>query len=227
MRSRILLLYALGIAALWAGCSHTSSEVPSSQQPSAAAAPAASDPVTAFETVRAVLQSPRCQNCHPAGDRPLQGDQSLVHTMNVERGPDGHGLPGAHCGTCHGNANPPDSYGAHQPPGVSTDWHLPPPDVKMVFVGRSPKELCEQLKDPQRNGGKDMAALVTHVSTDPLVLWGWAPGFGRQPVAVPRAEFVSAFRRWADAGGPCPSDDPKAASRLGEPSSRPVRGSGR
>ena len=111
-----------------------------------------------------MLQSPRCQNCHPAIDRPLQGDLSLAHTMNVQRGPDGHGVPGAHCTTCHGKANPPDSYGAHQPPGVATDWHLPPPDMKMVFVERSAKELCEQLKDPARNGHKDMAALVQHVS---------------------------------------------------------------
>ncbi|HZW89604.1 MAG TPA: Isoquinoline 1-oxidoreductase subunit [Myxococcaceae bacterium] len=213
MRARTLLLSALGLAALWAGCSHTSSDVPASSKPAAAAAPAsAPEALTAFETVRAVLQSPRCQNCHPASDRPLQGDQSVVHTMDVQRGPDGHGRAAAHCSTCHGKANPPDSYGAHQPPGVTTDWHLPPPDMKMVFVGRSPRELCEQLKDPQRNGGKDMAALLTHVSSDPLVLWGWSPGFGRQPVAVPHADFVSAFRRWADAGGPCPPEAPRTAS---------------
>jgi hypothetical protein len=213
MRSRTLFLSALGIAALWAGCSHTSSDVPPSSKPAVAAAPAsASDGLTAFEAVRAVLQSPRCQNCHPAIDRPLQGDLSVVHTMDVQRGPDGHGRPAAHCSTCHGKANPPDSYGAHQPPGVSTDWHLPPPDMKMVFVGRSPKDLCEQLKDPQRNGGKDMAALVHHVSSDPLVLWGWAPGFGRKPVSISHADFVAAFQRWANAGGPCPPEAPRTAS---------------
>lgn len=213
MGHRTFLLPGLCAAALLAACSHGSSDQPkpSSSVP-AVAAPAESDPVAAFETVRAVLQSPRCQNCHPPIDRPLQGDLSVVHTMNIQRGPDGHGLSGAHCGTCHGKANPPDSYGAHQPPGVSTDWHLPPPDMKMVFVGRSPNDLCEQLKDPQRNGGKDLAALVRHVSIDPLVLWAWTPGFGRKPVSISHGDFVAAFQRWADAGGPCPPEGPRTAS---------------
>jgi cytochrome c5 len=214
MAPNVLLLSPLATAVLLVGCSHASGDVPAPTPAAAVTAPPASDAVTGFETVRAVLQSPRCQNCHPATDRPLQGDLSVVHTMNVQRGPDGRGVPGAHCATCHGRANPPDSYGPHQPPGVATDWHLPPPDMKMVFVGRSPKELCEQLKDPQRNGGKDMTALVEHVSTDPLVLWGWAPGYGRQPVAVPHADFVAAFTRWANAGGPCPTEGPRTASRL-------------
>jgi hypothetical protein len=190
---RLPLLAALGALALLAS---------SAIEPTLAAAP--TDPVAAFETVRAVLQDPRCQNCHPVGDRPLQGDASLVHSMNIQRGPDGHGVPGAECTTCHGKANLPASYGAHQPPGVSSDWHLPKPDMKMTFVGPSPRELCEQLKDPARNGGMTFPALLKHVSSDPLVLWGWAPGTGRKPVAVPHAEFVAAFQRWSAAGGPCP-----------------------
>ena len=39
----------------------------------------------AFATVARVLQSPRCQNCHPAGDRPLQGDRGRPHRMNISR----------------------------------------------------------------------------------------------------------------------------------------------
>jgi hypothetical protein len=73
----------------------------------------------------------------------------------------------------------------------------------MVFAGLSSAALCEQLKDPKQNGSKDMAALVHHVSADPLVLWGWSPGFGRAPVPVPHAEFVRAFKAWVDAGAPC------------------------
>lgn len=218
-QARRFLIAAIGAPALLAGCSHASSDGPKPTPTAAAAAPAASDAVAAFETVRTVLQSPRCQNCHPAIDRPLQGDLSLIHSMNVQRGPDGHGLAGARCSTCHGKANPPASYGPHQPPGVSTDWHLPKPETKMVFVGRSSRELCEQLKDPARNGGADLPALLKHVSSDPLVLWGWNPGFGRKPVAVPHAEFVAAFKRWADAGGPCPADGPRTASIGAAPAS--------
>src|SRR6266852_6279576 len=48
--------------------------------------------VNAFMKVYKVLMSPRCMNCHPAGDAPLQGDDNHIHTMDVVRGPDGKGL---------------------------------------------------------------------------------------------------------------------------------------
>jgi len=195
------LAVVLGGGVLLASCSHT--EAAALKSTSVAAS--SQDPLVAWESVRTVLQSPRCQNCHPPGDTPLQGDESRVHDQLVQRGPDGHGLPGEQCSTCHGKANLPDSYGPRQPPGVSTEWHLPPPDMKMVFVGLSSRALCEQLKDPTRNGHKDLTGLVKHVSTDPLVLWGWTPGFGRKPVSTPHADFVAAVQRWTAAGAPCPA----------------------
>jgi hypothetical protein len=166
-------------------------------------ASAPQDPLAAFERVRAVLQDPRCQNCHPPGDAPLQGNEGRAHDQNVLRGPDGQGPPGEGCSTCHGPSNLPASYGPNMPPGAP-GWHMPPPEVKMVFVGLSSAPLCQQLKDSKRNGGKDLAALLHHVSDDPLVLWGWSPGLGRRPVGVPHEEFVAAFRAWASAGAPCP-----------------------
>src|SRR5437667_2265423 len=89
------------------------------------------DGLAAFETVRAVLQHPRCQNCHIPGDAPLQFDAGSVHGQNVLRGPDGNGAPGLVCATCHGNANLPARYGAHMPPGAP-NWHLPPAEDKLV-----------------------------------------------------------------------------------------------
>src|SRR5438270_8928944 len=166
---RAPIFYIAGFAAI--SCSHAPAPAPASGAPSAS-----SDPIASFETIRGVLQSPRCVNCHPNGDQPTQGDDSHVHLQSVQRGPAGRGAVGLACSTCHGKANPPDSYGAHMPPGVSTEWRLPPPEHRMVFAGRSSRALCEQLKDPKRNGGKDMAALMHHVSADPLVLWGWSPG---------------------------------------------------
>jgi len=163
----------------------------------------AADGLAAFETVRGVLQHPRCQNCHPAGDAPLQGDEGRVHAMNVLRGPEGRGMVGAECTTCHGPANPSSNYGMHVPPGVVEGWHMPTPEQKLVFVGLAPRALCEQIKDPARNGGKDMAALRTHFDT-PLVKWGWAPGFGRAAVSTPYPTFLTAWETWAAAGAPCP-----------------------
>jgi hypothetical protein len=86
---------------------------------------------------------------------------------------------------------------------VSTGWRLPPAQHTMVFAGLTSAALCEQLKDPERNGGKSMAALIEHVSADPLVMWGWSPGYARKPVPIAHEEFVRAFKTWAAAGAPC------------------------
>jgi hypothetical protein len=191
-------LHRVAFAAALFACSHA-------QPPASGGAPTREQAaaVASFETVRTVLQSPRCVNCHPVGDSPLQGDDSHVHLQYVRRGPEGRGAVGLPCSTCHGRANPPDSYGPLMPPGVSSGWRLPPPEHKMVFAGLSSAALCEQIKDPQRNGGKDMAALFHHIAADPLTLWGWSPGYGRKPVPIAHDEFVRAFKTWMDAGAPC------------------------
>jgi hypothetical protein len=163
----------------------------------------AAGPAAAFETVYKALEHPRCRNCHIPGDAPLIGDDSVVHAQNVIRGPDGRGEVGIECSTCHGTTNLPDSYGEHVPPGAPR-WRLPPPNAKMVFIGRSDSEVCLSLKDPHQNGGMDLSAVVEHLRADPLVLWGWTPGAGRAPVSVPHEELVAKAEQWAAAGGPCP-----------------------
>jgi hypothetical protein len=170
---------------------------------SPAAAPVSqSDGLAAFETVRAVLQHPRCQNCHIPGDAPLQFDAGLVHGQDVVRGRIGMGAPGLLCSTCHGTANPPASYGEHMPPGAP-NWRLPSPEHRMVFIGLSSGELCRHLKDKTETHGKDLDALLRHVTSDKLVLWGWHPGVGRAAVSVPHEEFVAKFKQWMAAGAPC------------------------
>jgi hypothetical protein len=159
--------------------------------------------VTAFATVQKVFQHPRCQNCHIPGDGPLQFDAGRTHMMDVKRGPEGHGAPGLPCTTCHGDANPPGSYGPHAPPGAP-HWALPAPEHKMAWIGLSPTALCETIKSKRQNGGRNFAALIKHVSEDSLVLWGWHPGGAREPVPVPHDELVVKFKQWAAAGGPCP-----------------------
>ena len=154
----------------------------------------------AFLQVYKVFTSPRCQNCHPAGDSPLQGDDSHVHLQNVRRGKDGHGVYGMRCDTCHQTTNLP---GEHMPPGNSK-WSLPFPDHKMVFVGRSPAELCRQLKDPKQTGDRSLQKLLEHVSSDDLVGWAWDPGAGRTPPPLSRAETVAQMKIWVDGGGACP-----------------------
>jgi hypothetical protein len=157
----------------------------------------------AFEVVRSVFQHPRCQNCHVPGDGPAQGDDSHPHGQNVKRGPDGHGAVAMECSSCHQESNLPASYGDNAPPGAP-NWHLPPPSTRMVFIGLSPRALCEAIKDRRLTGGKDLNAMLVHVRDDKLVAWGWAPGGKRSTPPATRAETVAAFKTWIDAGAPCP-----------------------
>jgi hypothetical protein len=189
MRTVLPLAVAAGIAAAFAA---------------AAQPPSEPEALAAFGVVQRVLQHPRCQNCHIPGDAPLQFDEGRVHSQNVLRGRDGRGARGLACATCHATRNPPASYGPHTPPGAP-NWQLPPPEHKMVFIGLPGGELCRGLKNRAENGGRDLAALLAHVRDDELVGWGWSPGLGRAPVDVPREELVAAFRRWMDAGAPCPA----------------------
>jgi hypothetical protein len=153
----------------------------------------------AFVEVASVLQGPRCLACHVPGEAPLQGDDGHVHTMNVKRGADGRGTPALHCTTCHQAEN---SELPHAPPGAP-DWRLPPPKMKMAWQGLAVAALCESLKDPARNGGRSLADVEQHLRTDAIVGWGFAPGPGRQPPRLSRADLVSKFVEWKDAGAPC------------------------
>ncbi len=154
----------------------------------------------AFNRAWTVFNSPRCRNCHPAGDAPLQGDDSHVHIQNVKRGLDGHGVYGMKCNTCHQLANTP---GDNMPPG-NPKWSLPPANMKMVIVGEAPGQFCRQLKDPAQNGGRTLAQIITHVSSDDLVGWAWNPGDGRNPPPLTRPEFAAAMREWVKNGAACP-----------------------
>lgn len=154
----------------------------------------------AFLDVARVLQSPRCQNCHPIGDRPLQGDRGQVHAQNISRASVAAGLP---CTTCHQERNSEVVGVAGGPPGAP-HWGLPPAAHPMVFQGKTPAALCEQLKDPKHNGGKSLAQLLEHVSSDALVLWGWKPGGKRTLPPLPHDKFVAAFSTWVAANGACP-----------------------
>lgn len=155
----------------------------------------------AWQTVYEVLMSPRCMNCHPDGDRPLQTDANVPHAMNISRASDENGLK---CATCHQTQNS-EAFGVVGGPPGAPHWHLPDREMPLVFQNRSAVALCEQLKDPAQNGGRDLAALLTHISRDPLVLWGWNPGGQRTVPPHPHADFVAAFAAWVDGGGACPT----------------------
>jgi hypothetical protein len=151
-----------------------------------------------FTEAGKVLTSPRCVNCHPAGDRPLQGETHRLHQPPVARGPDGFGTPSLRCGSCHQGAN----FDAAGMPGHA-HWHLAPRE--MAWQDKTLPEICAQIKDPARNGGRTLQQLLTHMATDTLVGWAWAPGVGRQPAPGTQQELGALIKAWIETGASCPS----------------------
>jgi hypothetical protein len=160
----------------------------------------AEESAEAFLEAYKVFMHPRCMNCHPKGDAPLQGDDSHPHLQLVKRGPDGKGKYAMKCGACHQDHNLP---GENMPPG-NPNWHLLTPEMPMVFEGKSPRELALQMVDPKQNGGKSLEKLYHHVAEDSLVLWGWDPGEGRTKPPLTHEEFTKVMRTWIDGGAVAP-----------------------
>lgn len=170
---------------------------------STTAAPPKISPVKAAKAwarVYQVLMSPRCMNCHPDGDAPLQTDRSVPHKMNVSRLSEANGMA---CATCHQTHNS-EAIGVVGGPPGAPNWHLPAKETPLIFEGRTAPQLCRQLKDPAQNGNKTLAELLHHVQHDALVLWGWTPGGDRTLPPLSHAEFTAAFQAWVDGGGACP-----------------------
>ena len=151
-----------------------------------------------FTELGKVLTHPRCVNCHPAGDRPRQTDASRLHQPPVERGADGLGLPAMRCPICHQQAN----FEPGRVPG-NPDWHLAPRE--MAWEGKTLAEICTQIKDPARNGGRSLEALVEHIGTDHLVGWAWLPGFGRRPAPGTQKQAGALVEAWVKTGAACPN----------------------
>lgn len=189
---------ALAAAALLVAAGAVALAAPAPQAPPSAEAIAAGK--RAFVEVARVLQSPRCRNCHPAGDAPLQTDAGRPHAMNITRASVEAGLA---CNACHQEQNS-EAIGVPNGPPGAPHWGLPPSETPMVFEGLAVTALCEQLKDPARNGKRSLAALHEHVSKDALVLWGWAPGGKRTLPPLPHGQFVAEFQTWVASGGACP-----------------------
>ena len=151
-----------------------------------------------FAELGKVLTHPRCVNCHPAGDRPHQGELGRLHQPPVERGADGLGLAAMRCPICHQQAN----FDPGRVPG-HPEWHLAPRG--MAWEGKTLGEICAQIKDRERNGGRSLEELVHHIGTDSLVGWAWAPGFDRRPAPGTQKEAGTLAEAWVKTGAVCPT----------------------
>jgi len=156
-----------------------------------------------FDMMMDVLMHKRCVNCHPAGDTPLQGEDSHLHNFGIVRGEDGHGLAGYTCGTCHQEEN-------NKISGVpgAPEWAVAP--AEMVWEGKSRVEIATQMMDPARNGGRTPEEIEKHLTEHELVLWAWEPGIDaegmpREKPPVPVDEYITAVKNWIHAGAVIPA----------------------
>jgi hypothetical protein len=152
-----------------------------------------------FTELGKVLTHPRCVNCHPAGDRPHQTDAGQLHQPPVWRGADGHGLPAMRCAICHGDAN----FEPGRMPG-HPEWHLAP--RAMAWEGKTLAEICTQIKDPARNGGRKPEDLIHHIGEETLVGWAWAPGYGRSAAPGTQKQAGALVDAWVKTGAACPAN---------------------
>ena len=170
-----------------------------------------SEGLEAWKRVEAVVTHPRCANWHvdaraipiwtPAGE-----GKDRVHAMNIHGGESRIGAEKLACSTCHmtsTQANEP----APAPPRAGIDWQLAP--VAFIWFGKSGAEICAQLKDPKRNGGRDAVALLDHLrhdaSLDGFIPRAWHPGAGRTTPPGSFERHVKDMAMWGAAGQPCPN----------------------
>jgi hypothetical protein len=125
---------------------------------------------------------------------------------------------------------PPDLDAAqHRAPRGPAHRHgLALAPVEFQWTDRSSAEICAQMRDPDRNGGRDEAGLIEHILHDAeligFITWSFDPGAGR---ARPRAACRRIWRIWRS--GPPPgclvrrSEYIRATSRSSSPQRSPCQ----
>jgi hypothetical protein len=164
--------------------------------------------LAAWARVFEVTSHPRCSNCHVGADnRPMWSGPSYgktrPHGMNINAGESRIGAETVLCSTCHayretGNDMP------HAAPQVAMEWQLAP--VEAEWFGKSSVEVCNQLRDPERNGNRSLLELAEHLDHDLILHWAWSPGGGREPAPYSLQEHVDDLLVWGVAGFPCEND---------------------
>lgn len=160
--------------------------------------------VMAFETMMQVVTHKRCMNCHPAGDRPKQGEDSHEHYFGVQRGDDGHGVAALKCGSCHQKSNNLESG----VPGAP-HWHLAP--RSMAWEGLSRVEIAQRILNKKFNGGRNLTEIEKHMTEDALVLWAFDPGVNsegvpREKPPVSETDYITAVKTWIASGAKIPEE---------------------
>jgi hypothetical protein len=158
--------------------------------------------VALFVEASKVITSPRCLNCHPATRQVTQGDDLRPHVPLMNAGRYGVGVPGLPCRSCHGAANTPTLAESIATIPGNAAWSVAP--ASMSWQGKSLPEICTQIQDPARNGGRNLEKLLHHMATDAVVAWSFDPGDGRAPSPGSQAQFAALIEAWIATGAECP-----------------------
>ena len=165
--------------------------------------------LSAWDRIYEVASHPRCSNCHvgpsnqPMWSGPSYG-KTRPHGMNVSAGDSRIGVETILCSTCHAYREGLNDL-PHAAPQVAMNWQLAP--VEAEWFGKSSAAVCQQLRDPDRNGGRDYLDLASHLDHDLILHWAWNPGGGREPAPYSLQEHVNDVLVWGVGGMPC-ADDP-------------------
>lgn len=166
----------------------------------------------AWSRIFEVTSHPRCSNCHvgpsniPMWSGPNYG-KARPHGMNINAGESRIGAETVLCSTCHttksedwqkANETP------HAAPRVAMDWRLAP--VEAEWFGKTSVEICNQLRDPERNGDRTYLEIAEHLDHDLILHWAWAPGGGREPAPYDLQSHLNDILIWGVGGQPCQND---------------------
>ena len=207
MKKLAILLSALLLSSAVAPLAETVSI-----NPPAAGSVTSEQALEAWARIYEVTSHPRCSNCHVGADNrpkwsgPSYGKASK-HGMNINAGESRIGAEAIACSTCHTtkskdweNAN----QTPHAAPRVAMGWQLAP--VEAEWFGKNASHICNQLKDPARNGDRTFEQIANHLDHDLILHWAWNPGGGREPAPYSLQEHVNDVLIWGVGGMPCPSN---------------------
>ncbi|MEO1455007.1 MAG: hypothetical protein AAFV31_14420 [Pseudomonadota bacterium] len=167
------------------------------------------DGLAAWDSIHTVLTHPRCLNCQVGADNvPLWGTTEVpnrIHRMAINAGDSRIGAETMSCNACHQTSTRENTV-PHAAPHTGMDWRLAP--VEFQWTDRSSAEICAQMRDPARNGGRDGAGLIEHILHDAEVIgfitWSYDPGAGRDPAPGSLQAHLEDMATWTAAGMPCP-----------------------
>src|ERR1700760_4809365 len=109
MSFKLIAVAGIAVAALALSLPSAQSDTPASSQTLKSPSDFASisnqraRSLAIFGEIGKLVTNPRCMNCHPAGENPLQGNDQHVHMPPVWRGENGH--MATNCAGCHTEQN--------------------------------------------------------------------------------------------------------------------------